>query len=117
LPVKLTTTITHISSVPNPTNRTLLQEFHQYMKSIGTSDSYQNGNLKIMIYLDLVIRGKGLDSQQFLVSSSRRIPWPGADAQPSFLQSLLHHVHDLIELLRGGDVLGPLRAAEGGKEQ
>jgi len=50
LPVKLTTTITHISSVPNSTNQTLLHEFHLYMKSIGTSDSYQNGNLKIMVY-------------------------------------------------------------------
>jgi integrase/recombinase XerD len=50
MPVKLTTTITNISSVPNPTNQILLHEFHQYMKSIGTSDSYQNGNLKIMIY-------------------------------------------------------------------
>ena len=50
MPVKLATTITHISSVPNPTNQTLLHEFHQYMKSIGTSDSYQNGNLKIIIY-------------------------------------------------------------------
>ena len=50
MPVRLTTTITNISSVPNPTNRTLLNEFNQYMKSIGTPDSYQNGNLKIMIY-------------------------------------------------------------------
>ena len=50
MPVKLTTTITHISSVPNSTNQALLHEFHQYMKFIGTSDSYQNGNLKIMIY-------------------------------------------------------------------
>ena len=50
MPVRLTTTITNISSVPNPSNRGLLYEFHQYMKSIGTSDSYQNGNLKIMIY-------------------------------------------------------------------
>jgi integrase/recombinase XerD len=50
MPVRLTTTITNISSVPDPTNRGLLNEFHQYMKSIGTSDSYQNGNLKIMTY-------------------------------------------------------------------
>jgi integrase/recombinase XerD len=50
MPVRLTTTIANISSIPNPTNRTLLNEFNQYMKSIGTSDSYQNGNLKIMIY-------------------------------------------------------------------
>ena len=50
MPVKLTTTITNISSVPNSANQTLLHEFHLYMKSIATSDSYQNGNLKILIY-------------------------------------------------------------------
>ena len=50
MPVKLSTTIDSISSIPNPTNSTIIDEFHQYMKSIGTSESYQNGNLKIMIY-------------------------------------------------------------------
>jgi integrase/recombinase XerD len=50
MPVKLSTTIGSISSILNPTNCTLLYEFYQYMKSIGTSESYQNGNLKIMIY-------------------------------------------------------------------
>jgi integrase/recombinase XerD len=50
MPVKLSTTINSISSVPNPANSTILHEFHQYMKSIGTSESYQNGNLKIIIY-------------------------------------------------------------------
>ena len=50
MPVKLTTTIVNISSLSNSTNRSLLYEFYQYMKSIGTSDNYQNGNLKIMTY-------------------------------------------------------------------
>ena len=50
MPARLATTVTNIASVPNTTNQTLLYEFHQYMKSIGTSESYQNGNLKIMIY-------------------------------------------------------------------
>ncbi len=50
MPVKLSTTIGSITSIPNPTNSALLYEFYQYMKSIGTSESYQNGNLKIMIY-------------------------------------------------------------------
>jgi integrase/recombinase XerD len=67
MPVKLTTTITNISSVPNHTNQTLLHEFHQYMKSIGTSDSYQNGNLKIMIYF-----GKSLGSNTRLYQISKR---------------------------------------------
>jgi len=50
MPVKLTTTINNISSISNSTNEMLLNEFYQYMKFIGTSESYQNGNLKIMIY-------------------------------------------------------------------
>jgi hypothetical protein len=36
MPVKLTTTIAKISSISNCTNKELLDEFNQYMKSIGT---------------------------------------------------------------------------------
>jgi integrase/recombinase XerD len=50
MPMKLSTTINTITSIPNSTNAELLSEFHQYMKANGTSESYQNGNLKIMIY-------------------------------------------------------------------
>ena len=50
MPVKLSTTISSISSIPNSTNSKLIQEFYGYMKSIGTSENYQNGNLKIIIY-------------------------------------------------------------------
>jgi hypothetical protein len=50
MPMKLSTTINTITSIPNPTNTELLSEFHQYMKANGTSESYQNGNLRIMIY-------------------------------------------------------------------
>ena len=50
MPVKLSTTISNISSISNPTNSALIHEFYQYMKSIGTSENYQNGNLKIIIY-------------------------------------------------------------------
>jgi integrase/recombinase XerD len=50
MPVKLSTTISNISSIPNIANSTLINKFYQYMKSIGTSESYQNGNLKITIY-------------------------------------------------------------------
>ena len=51
MPVKSLNNNGTISSISNSTNAKLLHEFHQYMKSIGTSESYQNGNLKIMIYL------------------------------------------------------------------
>ena len=64
MPVKLTTTIATISSISNPINKALLHEFIQYMKSIGTSDNYQNGNLKIMIYLARFL-GSDTDFYQF----------------------------------------------------
>jgi integrase/recombinase XerD len=50
MPAKLSTTIGSISSIPNPTNSALVHEFYEYMKSIGTSESYQNDNLKVIIY-------------------------------------------------------------------
>src|SRR5919199_6481248 len=50
MPVKLSTTVNSISSIQNPTNASLLGEFYGYMKTNGTSESYQNGNLKVLIY-------------------------------------------------------------------
>ncbi len=45
MPVKLTTTVKKIASIPNSTNSTLLSEFCQYMQSNGASESHQNNNL------------------------------------------------------------------------
>jgi hypothetical protein len=70
MPVKLTTTIATISSIYNPINKTLLHEFIQYMKSIGTSENYQNGNLKIMIYL---ARFLGSDTDFYQVQQRQQI--------------------------------------------
>jgi integrase/recombinase XerD len=63
MPVKLSTTIAGISLLSNSTNQALLHDFNRYMKSIGTSESYQNGNLKIMIYLARFI-GQNTDFYQ-----------------------------------------------------
>jgi integrase/recombinase XerD len=49
MPVKLTTTIKKIASIPNPINSTLMSEFCQYMKSNSASESHQNNNLKALI--------------------------------------------------------------------
>jgi hypothetical protein len=49
MPVKLTTTIKKIASIPNSLNSALLSEFCQYMKSNGASESHQNNNLKELI--------------------------------------------------------------------
>ena len=50
MPARLSTTIASISSIPNSINSALVHEFYRYMKSIGTSENYQNVNLKILIY-------------------------------------------------------------------
>jgi hypothetical protein len=47
--MKLSTTLSHITTVPNPINSNTITEFYQYMKSIGTSENYQNQNLKAII--------------------------------------------------------------------
>jgi hypothetical protein len=47
--MKLSTTLSHITTVPNPINSKAITEFYQYMKSIGTSENYQNQNLKAII--------------------------------------------------------------------
>ena len=49
MPSKLTTTINKIALLQNPTNSALINDFHQYMKSNGTSERHQNNNLKAVI--------------------------------------------------------------------
>jgi integrase/recombinase XerD len=46
LPTKLTTTVDHIASIPNPENAALIKEFYKYMKNNDTSERHQNNNLK-----------------------------------------------------------------------
>jgi hypothetical protein len=49
MPAKLSTTISKISSVPNPTSCTIIHEFSEYMKENGASEHHQNNNLKAII--------------------------------------------------------------------
>jgi integrase/recombinase XerD len=49
MPAKLTTTINNINKVHNDINRDLIAEFYKYLTSIDTSESYQNGPLKVII--------------------------------------------------------------------
>jgi hypothetical protein len=56
--MKLSTTLSHISTVPNPINSNTITEFYNYMKSIGTSKNYQNQNLKAII-----VHAKFLDDE------------------------------------------------------
>jgi integrase/recombinase XerD len=46
MPVRLSTTVLKINSLPNSTNASLLTEFYQYMKNNGSSESHMNNSLK-----------------------------------------------------------------------
>jgi integrase/recombinase XerD len=66
MPVKLTTTIAKISSISNCTNKELLHESNQYMKSIGTSES-----LKITIYF---ARFLGSNTDFYQIQKRQQVP-------------------------------------------
>ena len=78
MPLKLTTTVNNIKTIPNENNRILVNEFYEFMKSSGTSDKYQNDNLKIIIAF-----GKFLEPAIFIQSINKR------DQVISFLDTLV----------------------------
>ena len=47
--MKLSTTLGHINKIPNSRNASLVKDFYEYLKEIGTSENYQNQNLKQII--------------------------------------------------------------------
>jgi len=47
--MKLSTTLGHINTIPNSINAKLVKEFYEYLKDIGTSENYQNQNIKQLI--------------------------------------------------------------------
>lgn len=49
MPVKLETSIKNIQSLDNLNNAKLIHEFFLYLRSINTSESYQNQNIKALI--------------------------------------------------------------------
>jgi hypothetical protein len=50
MPVKLSTTVNNINTIPNKENQMLVKEFYEFMKTSGTSDKYQNNNQLIYVY-------------------------------------------------------------------
>jgi hypothetical protein len=47
--MKLSTTLGHIHKIPNSMNAPLVMDFYEYLKEMGTSENYQNQNLKQII--------------------------------------------------------------------
>jgi integrase/recombinase XerD len=46
MPVRLSTTVSKIASLPNSTNAALMSELYRYMKNNGASESHTNNTLK-----------------------------------------------------------------------
>lgn len=44
--VTLLTTLQNLDTIPSDVNKNKILDFYQYLKSIGTSNSYQNQNIK-----------------------------------------------------------------------
>ena len=51
IPVKLETTLKNIQLLDNQSNANLIYEFYLYLRSVNTSESYQNQNTKALINL------------------------------------------------------------------
>jgi len=49
MPVKLETTLNNIQLLDNDNNAKLIHEFYLYLRSVNTSESYQNQNIKALI--------------------------------------------------------------------
>ncbi len=49
MPMKLSTTISKIQTIPNQPNIEKINEFINYMKNNGSSEHHQNNNLKVVI--------------------------------------------------------------------
>lgn len=68
--IRLTTTLNKISFIPNSTNSTIIKDFYEYMKANGTSENYQNQNLKAMIVFANFL---GPDTNFFDIKSRQQI--------------------------------------------
>ncbi|TVP39367.1 hypothetical protein NARC_160081 [Candidatus Nitrosocosmicus arcticus] len=49
IPVKLETTLNNIQLLGNENNSKLVYDFYLYLRSVNTSESYQNQNIKALI--------------------------------------------------------------------
>ena len=66
MPVKLETTLNNIQLLDNDNNARLIHEFYLYLRSVNTSESYQNQNIKALINMAKFF-GKGVILQVFQI--------------------------------------------------
>jgi hypothetical protein len=69
--VKLSTTLDKLkTSISNEESKEVIQRFFDFMKKIGTSERYQNNNLKEFGNVKPQFRGAGLEVQTFYQKGS-----------------------------------------------
>ena len=49
MPMKLTTTIRKVQTIPNPKNIEIVNDFLDHIRKNGSSEHHQNNNLKVVI--------------------------------------------------------------------
>ena len=72
MPVRLSTTVSKVSSMSNSTNSVLIREFYEFMKNNGTSEKHMNNNRKVImnfanyigdVLLSLIFKEKFVDTK------------------------------------------------------
>jgi len=98
LPLKLTTTVNKIQSVPNYANSVIINEFYKYMKSNGSSEHHQNNNLKVAIAFANFL-GPGVTfydvkkKEQIITFLDTKIKSPEQDPDRRWITTWNHYLH------------------------
>ncbi|HEU4468910.1 MAG TPA: hypothetical protein VFR61_07755 [Nitrososphaeraceae archaeon] len=66
--MKLSTTLQHVNIISHSVNAKVVKEFYEYLKGIGTSENYQDQNLKQVAGFARFLGG----GKTFTTSSRRR---------------------------------------------
>ena len=98
MPLKLTTTVNKIKSVPNHINSTIISDFYQYMKSNGCSEHHQNNNLKVAIafakFLGINITFYDINKkEQIIAFLDTKIKSSDQDPDKRWITTWNHYLH------------------------
>jgi hypothetical protein len=73
MPAKLSTTISKIKTVPNPTNAEIIDQFYHYMKGSDISENHQNNCLKVVTAIaNFLAKMEKLDDMNILLIYKER---------------------------------------------
>jgi hypothetical protein len=73
MPAKLSTTISKIKTVPNPTNAEIIDQFYHYMKGSDISENHQNNCLKVVTAIaNFLVKMEKLDDMNILLIYKER---------------------------------------------